>query len=157
MSTTCLIVAHNFSGKIDTINHLIEYSNVMKFHINFDIIDILSEMPYVSLSKLDLAFELCDKADISGYGIFMDLDGYSVNGIVPSLPLRDRIKIISYVMSIVSPYSNIVELYIQGGRPSINDYATYRTCLVNVQKIIKLEYDKAINSDCILPDIHIII
>ena len=105
MSTTCLIVAHNFSGKIDTINHLIEYSNVMKFHINFDIIDILSEMPYVSLSKLDLAFELCDKADISGYGIFMDLDGYSVNGIVPSLPLRDRIKIISYVMSIVSPYS----------------------------------------------------
>lgn len=157
MSTTCLVIARDLHENIGLVVELLKYSNTMKFNINFNITDALLETPYISLSEFDFAFELCDNADVSGYGIFMDLDGYSVNGITPSLPLCDRIKIICGVISIISPHSSLMEIYIESERPSEGDYETYSVGPHDVEGIIASEYDRSIKSCCIPPDIHIIV
>lgn len=156
MSYGCMYILRGAKNLEELCSKLIRTAKVRGYGLCFDPVNNLLLENSIKLNIGDFVFEVCDSFSTNDSSLLLGYEGYSINGVPPSLPLLKRLIILQDIALACVPHVEVIEIYLGEDTPYLPDYSEYRLACADIADVLYKEYQRD-SYMAYIPCVHLIV
>lgn len=157
MCVTSLIILRSAHDKATIQEKLSKFCTSVNCGVNFDASDALLELPFITVKRGDVAFEIYDNHFSKADGVFMSFEPLFKTDPKPRLPLQSCFAIMQQAITTSLPYAQFAEVYLTNDHAAEGDFTEVSTPANKISDLLSAEYAKVPLWCPFVPDLHIVV